>query len=192
MSEILDRVFPLGQCEENILGGYEDFSYTRATEFFKGLSEADREIVQWYAGQSLSPAIIENYAFDLARGYAVVDPDRTCSGGIASAHLEIARVRRFAELSMISDGYFPILVQYKEPVFDEDGTQTGAINIMGWANLLADYEFRKVFKEYIPDTMTLYDNIDRFLDDPSAAPGVFNQDRIIAKHKETIEAGTVE
>lgn len=189
MSEILDRLFPIDQCEEDILGGYEDYSNGMATKYFGRLAAGDRDIVQWYAAQNLTPIETEGYTYDLVTGYAVVDPTRSNEGGISSAHTEIARARRFIELFVMSGKYFPMLDRVDEPTFDEAGALTGEIQIDAWTNFQPNRVARNLHREASRIHLALYEQFDRFIDDPLGAPEMFDQDEIVAEHTKALQSG---
>ncbi len=175
MSELVDRLFPEEFNEDEVLGGYKDYVDGQAKEFFKALSEKDRELVQWFIISGWNPVTIEQYAYGLAVGLHKVDPDRSSEEAIKGAHEEIARVKRFIDLFVQGYNYFPQLSHFSFTQPDEDGKGYHKFFDVGWGNIMYNPLARNARQDFEEHGYLEIDLIDRFIDDPSVAPGVFSE-----------------
>ncbi len=182
-SHELDRIFPgLDEISDDALNGMADFTNGKARTYFEGLSEYDRELVQWYALQGTGNAYVMLwYLQGLVEGYAVVDPARSAKRAIKSAHEELDRIGRFAELFSSSDDFFPQINEIKYSVTDDATGELVPIVEQGWhefplgSSSVGLETHRELFtEEIIPAIAAAH----QFLDDPKAGSEFFDQSEI--------------
>lgn len=187
MSEIIDinRVFPVEEYPPiELLGGFEDWSDGhQATRYFESLSESDRDILIFFARKDITPINIDYYVRDLAVSYVEEDPERQQELEIMENHEEIARLKRFTKLFLACDRFFPKLSNIERNVYDAEGKLMHKETLLGWKNLWQHPPNSSTYKLSGERTMELLEIVDRFIDDPGAAPEVLNKNKIIADHQ---------
>ena len=167
---IIDRLFPNEGVEQDHLAGLPDCTNGRATTFFEGLSDEDRELTQWYLLQGINPMNIQEYLVDLATGYASVDLERAYADGLQAAHDEVARARKFIDIFFASQKFFPIVRIFSEGVY-EDGVRTGSVDFEGWLNMGDNFGLFSIenIRGYLSENVAPVPGlVDQFLDDPSS------------------------
>jgi hypothetical protein len=184
---IVDQLFPEPE-QPDILGGLPDFTNGEATKFFLALDPNDRDLVQWYLQQGVSPRSADKYTADLVRGYAVVDPERKSRPGIYSAHQELRRVERFISIFLESKGFFPTIERNSEPIRDEKGV-IGSIKVDGWGQIASDIGALRMYQLIVEEQIApLFPKMHAFIDSPQDAPLHFNQYEILSKARGEREA----
>lgn len=185
MKELFETLFPEPDDPE-ILGGLTDFTEGEATRYFAGLKPDDCELVQWYLLQGIGPHGIERHIFELAKGYAVVDPKRKNKQAVTSAHTEVGRARRFLDVFLSSRAFFPKMDEFNVGVVTETGPNDHII-VNGWGEFSSregplNLSWHK--KNIINTVLPLFPLVKAFLDDPNGAPMHFNQKRILKEFEE--------
>jgi hypothetical protein len=190
---IVDQMFPIETDEiEHVLSGLPDCACGYATKYFSEMDRDDREIVQWYLMQGVTPVAIEEYTSELVTGYAHVDPQRTAHNGIQAAHRELIRVARYLDLFFSSNNFFPRIDTFSQTVTNDQG-RYDTIIFRGWANFAHDTNEGFSLKWYKDLLMAAHTteyirHAEAFIDDPHAVPHVFNQDLILRHRTEAQES----
>lgn len=174
-----------------LLSGMPDYSGGIAEAFFRELDEQDREVVSWYLQQGIGPYQIQSYVYSLARGYAVVDPDRKASGAMESAHVELGRINRLLDIFLSDGDYFPFIETCNVSARDEDGKYEGFIEVQGWTRLGTSGEgpfSLQALKSALRNRRVdeYIELAHGFIDDPTSAPRIFNQDEMLRQVQESI------
>ncbi len=175
MSSIVDSHFPSYETliHANPLGEYPDASeHGEATSYFATLSQSDRELVHWYAGdQGLPPhAMAEEYVFSFIANYANVDPCRRHKRGVKSATEEVQRVRRYVTLFRDSPNYFfPLARECLTTVFDDSTGEEMPVVQLAWTNLSTCAEEFTALRNYAGPQLEIIEDAERFLRDPASS-----------------------
>ena len=196
MSEtsILDQLMPIDGGSANLLAGLPDRTGGGAERYFTALSEEDRELVQWYLMQGITPWEVEEYTRNLVQGYAFYDPQRTSKGGKEGAHAELARVRRHLELFLAceNEDFFPSVALSRDLIVDDVTGEEEYIYSEGWESIHDGFYATDI--DYIKkgigasSIMHFMDLADSFIDDPNGGACVFNLEAIIRGYQEEMQA----
>ncbi len=186
MRDILAIHFPEEAARTDVLGGYPDFSYGDATDYFSALNPQDREVVHWYTGQYLSPVWAgDEYVFSLAQQYSVVDPLRLSKGGIKAALIEMERVSRYVTLFTECKNFFPWIKSFNTAIRNEKGDVTGSIDELGWGSFMPKNAL-SAYRNSAIRQLGFIDEAGKFIQDPAASP-YFDQARILEDYRLTLE-----
>lgn len=188
-SDLLERAFPFGDDEPDVLGGIPDATFGLATEYFSSLSESERELVQWYLEQSIppAPARLEYYILGLAKGYHLADPERKSTLGIEAAVEELQRLGRYIDVFAKAENFFPQIVPFSRTEVDEDG-DTYESQLLCWGCFATSNSkpfsldlIQFVVQEQIGEQLEM---ISRFIQYPSIEPEVLSVvETIISQEK---------
>lgn len=179
MSSNIDTLFPLDGAEDlstDFLDGLIDASNGRVEEYFRSLSDDDRELVQWYLHQGVGPFQVVTYAAELVKGYAIVDTTRSNNAAIESAQEELERLNRFMELYLESD-LFPKIGKYNIATYEE-GVYAGSVDVLGWDVMSPRLGFmnHRARQQMLAEPWPSYfQSCMDFLHDPEGATDYFDQ-----------------
>ena len=186
MKEAADRLFT-ESYKSDVLGGVADHTGGRARKYFTKLDAKDRTLVKWYLTQGIGPHQTEYYISDLAREYAVIDPERKNKKAIKSAHKEIKRIERFLEIFLASNKFFPAVRTFIVPVQTEPG-KVEFIKEAGWTRYGSTQEDLRSDRRYVRKSILPFlPIVHAFLDDPKGSPMYFNQAEIMEKFQQRKE-----
>jgi|GEM_PF-6977103 len=186
MAELLGNIFPESEATDDVLCGLIDATDGHALNFFTHLAKDEREIVQWYVSQSILPFNAEGYAIELAKGYAIVDPNRVHADAMESAHAELGRLETFLDIFVGSKDFFPIIGKFNISTRDESGNLAGSIDVDGWDNVFAYSRVAGIAAmkaDVRSRSLPIIKMTQLFIDDPRAVPRLFDQEKILRDHQ---------
>jgi hypothetical protein len=186
MTDILKTHFPEDTGMSDVLGGIPDFTHGEAVTYFAALTPEDREIVQWYATRHIRPAWVgDEYVFDLAKQYPLVDPMRESKAGIETTLAEFKRVSRYVSLFINATDFFPCVSSFGSLIKDEDSGEFEDVSVDGW-DYYAPYRTVLTRQEQGANQLRLIDEVCKFIVDPKSTM-IINQERVLREFRLRIE-----
>lgn len=185
MSRELKDIFPGDFVQDDVLGGYPDFSHGRAESYLSGLMPDDRDLVLWYTSQGIRPLHIETHATELIKAYSIRDPHRRSVAARDIVTRELIRSQSFLEIFMRAND-FPELAWFTCFLTDSFTREREPKEVLGWRVLPQSGIFPLAWQQKeAQKAHAILDHARAFTIDPNAAPDYFDQELWLRKQTES-------